>query len=130
MPESSRSHRASAIIVSNQGVKQLVGVPTTFDLPRDIKRAVGDVEVDVHGQRHQNRHRLLISLGANMAFVGPPVLLGLAWQGQGGVERTLELLCQEIHTDMAWSVRASSPEKPYHGAEVGPLRRMDGRQEK
>ncbi len=42
-------------------------------------------------------------MGADMVFVGRPVLWGLAYGGQKGVEKVLELLRTELDTTMALS---------------------------
>ena len=42
-----------------------------------------------------------IALGAKMVFVGRPVLWGLAYDGQKGVERVLEILRLELDMAMA-----------------------------
>jgi len=44
-----------------------------------------------------------LALGADMVFVGRPVLWGLAYGGQKGVEKVLHLLRTELDTTMALS---------------------------
>ena len=41
-----------------------------------------------------------LALGADMVFVGRPALWGLAYDGQKGVEKTLELLKSELDNAM------------------------------
>ena len=41
-----------------------------------------------------------LALGADMVFVGRPALWGLAYDGQKGVERTLDLLRSELDNAM------------------------------
>ncbi len=42
-----------------------------------------------------------LALGADMVFVGRPVLWGLAYDGQKGVEKTLDILREELDRAMA-----------------------------
>lgn len=93
---------AKGIFVSNHGARQLDGVPASIDVLRSIKHAVGDkCEVYLDGGVRNGTDVLkALALGAKMVFIGRPVLWGLTWKGQEGVEITLEMLKKELDTAM------------------------------
>ncbi len=96
---------ADAIIVSNHGARQVDGVPATIDVLHSIRQAVGhrcQVYMD-GGVRLGTDVFKALAMGADMVFVGRPIIWGLAYAGQKGVERTLELLTTEFDTVMALS---------------------------
>ncbi|XP_069810475.1 2-Hydroxyacid oxidase 1 [Dendropsophus ebraccatus] len=95
----------SGILVSNHGARQLDGVPATIDVLEDIVKAVeGKVEVYLDGGIRKGTDVLkALALGAKAVFIGRPVLWGLAYQGQHGVEEVLSILREEFHLAMALS---------------------------
>lgn len=90
------------IIVSNHGGRQLDGVPATLDtLPEVVKAVDGKVPVFVDGGiRHGTDVLKALALGAHAAFIGRPVLWGLAYQGKQGVSDVLEILREEFKVAM------------------------------
>ena len=44
-----------------------------------------------------------LALGAKLVFIGRPITWGLAWAGQKGVEKTLDLVREELDLTMALS---------------------------
>ena len=64
----------------------------------------GGVEVFVDGGVRQGTDVLkALALGARAVFIGRPVLWGLAYGGEGGVERVLEILRDEFRLAMMLS---------------------------
>lgn len=91
------------VFVSNHGARQLDTVPATVDALPAVVAAVGHrVEVYLDGGVTLGTDALkAIALGAKMVFVGRPVLWGLAYDGQKGVEKVLEILKVELDMAMA-----------------------------
>nr|XP_037270962.1 hydroxyacid oxidase 1-like [Rhipicephalus microplus] len=91
-------HGAAAVIVSNHGGRQLDGTPVTIDVLPEIVAAVGD-KMEVYldsGVRTGADVVKALALGARAVFVGRPVLWGLAYYGQQGVERVLQIFREEL----------------------------------
>lgn len=91
------------IIVSNHGARQLDSVPATIEALPEIAEAVGKqlvVMVD-GGIRTGTDVFKAIALGAQLVFVGRPVLYGLAVNGQKGVEDVFTILSKEFDIAMA-----------------------------
>ncbi|XP_073409969.1 2-Hydroxyacid oxidase 1 isoform X2 [Dendrobates tinctorius] len=93
------------ILVSNHGARQLDGVPATLDVLQEIVKAVdGKVEVYLDGGVRKGTDVLkALALGAKAVFIGRPVLWGLAYQGEHGVEEVLNILRDEFRLAMALS---------------------------
>ncbi|KAH7943691.1 hypothetical protein HPB52_010013 [Rhipicephalus sanguineus] len=90
-------------MVSNHGGRQLDCVPATIDVLPDVVRAVGhrcEVYVD-GGVRLGTDVVKAIALGARAVFVGRPVLYGLAYSGEEGVVKVLDILRAETDRAMA-----------------------------
>lgn len=104
-------HGAAAVIVSNHGGRQLDGAePTLLALPR-VAAAVGHlipVLVDGGFRRGTDVVKAL-ALGASAVLIGRPYLWGLALEGQGGVERVVEILRGELVRAMALLGRPTLP---------------------
>ncbi|WP_214406862.1 alpha-hydroxy acid oxidase [Pseudonocardia lacus] len=86
------------IVVSNHGGRNLDGAPATIDvLAEVVEAAAGRAEVLLDGgvRRGTDVVRAL-ALGARAVLVGRPYMFGLAAGGEAGVDRTLELLHNEI----------------------------------
>ncbi|XP_065913038.1 2-Hydroxyacid oxidase 1-like [Dysidea avara] len=98
-------HGVDGIIVSNHGGRQLDGVLATSDVLGEIVEAVeGRVEVYLDGGVRQGTDVLkALALGAKAVFIGRPVLWGLAYQGQTGVEEVLRMVKEEFKLAMALS---------------------------
>ena len=78
-------------------------VPASIDVLDSISRAVAskcEIFLD-SGVRHGNDVIKSLALGAKMVFVGRPALWGLAWDGENGVVKTLEILKAELDRGMA-----------------------------
>ncbi|EIM22812.1 FMN-dependent alpha-hydroxy acid dehydrogenase [Wallemia mellicola CBS 633.66] len=86
------------IIVSNHGARQLDGSCSTLDALPEVVGAVGG-RIPVHldgGIRRGTDIFKAIALGAQHVWIGRPVLWGLAYNGQEGVELALQLLYDEF----------------------------------
>ena len=86
------------ILVSNHGARQLDGVTSTIEaLPEIVAAVQGQVDVYLDGgiRRGTDIFKAL-ALGAKAVFIGRPVLYGLTYDGQAGVERVLEILQDEF----------------------------------
>lgn len=91
-------HGVDGIVVSNHGGRQLNGALATLDaLPEIVEAAKGRIPVHVDGGiRHGTDVFKALALGADFVWVGRPVLWGLAYKGQEGVELCLRLLSDEF----------------------------------
>ncbi|KAF2209421.1 hypothetical protein CERZMDRAFT_47564 [Cercospora zeae-maydis SCOH1-5] len=96
-------HQVDGIVVSNHGGRQLNGALATLDALPEIVEAVGG-KIPIHidgGVRHGTDVFKALALGADFVWIGRPVLWGLAYKGQAGVELCLKLLSDEIKLCMA-----------------------------
>ena len=94
---------ADGIIVSNHGGRQLDGAPSTISALAGVVDAVGasaDVILDSGVRRGADILKAL-ALGARACMIGKAALYGLGAGGQGGVERVLAILRQELDVAMA-----------------------------
>ncbi|CAI8021632.1 Hydroxyacid oxidase 1 [Geodia barretti] len=98
-------HGVQGIIVSNHGGRQLDGVLASIDALGEVVRAVeGRVEVYMDGGVRRGTDVLkALAMGARAVFIGRPVLWGLAYKGQEGVGRVLEILREELKSAMVLS---------------------------
>ena len=96
-------HGADGIIVSNHGGRQLDGAMAALDaLPAVVEAVGGRIPVHIDGGiRHGTDIFKALALGADFCWVGRPVLWGLAYNGQAGVELCLNLLMDEFRLCMA-----------------------------
>ena len=96
------SHGVDGIVVSNHGGRQLDGALATLDaLPEIVAAVKGRIPVHVDGGvRHGTDVFKALALGADFVWVGRPVLWGLAYKGQEGVELCLRLLEEEFRLCM------------------------------
>ena len=94
---------ARGIIVSNHGGRQLDGAPPTCEsLPYVAEAVAGRASVMVDGGIRRGIDVIrALALGADAAFVGRPVLWGLAVGGEEGVARVLALLRAELDVALA-----------------------------
>jgi len=92
------AHGAAGVIVSNHGGRQLDTAPATIEaLPAVVEAVDGRIEVLIDGGIRRGTDVIkALALGARAVAVGRPVLWGLAYDGQRGVERVLELLRSEV----------------------------------
>jgi len=102
-------HGVDGIVVSNHGGRQLNGALATIDALPEVVAAVrsqtgtSGKKIPVHvdgGIRHGTDVFKALALGADFVWVGRPVLWGLAYKGQEGVELALRLLGDEFRLCM------------------------------
>ena len=110
-------HGVDGIVVSNHGGRQLNGAIATLDALPEIVAATGK-RIPVHidgGIRHGTDVFKAVALGADFVWVGRPVLWGLAYKGQEGVELCLRLLSDEFRLCMglAGTVKVGDITKEY-----------------
>lgn len=110
-------HKVDGVVVSNHGGRQLNGALATLDALPEVVEAVGG-RIPVHvdgGIRHGTDVFKALALGADFVWLGRPVLWGLAYKGQEGVEHCLRLLKDEITLCMglAGTVKVSDITKEY-----------------
>ncbi|TKA70192.1 hypothetical protein B0A49_07859 [Cryomyces minteri] len=91
-------HGVDGIVVSNHGGRQLNGALATLDaLPEVVAAVRGKIPVHVDGGiRHGTDVFKALALGADFCWIGRPVLWGLVYKGQEGVELCLRLFSDEI----------------------------------
>lgn len=95
-------HGVDGIVVSNHGGRQLNGALATLDALPEVVAAVAS-KIPVHvdgGVRHGTDVFKALALGADFVWVGRPILWGLAYKGQEGVELCLRLLIDEFRLCM------------------------------
>jgi L-lactate dehydrogenase (cytochrome) len=92
------AHGADGVIVSNHGGRQLEGAMSAVQALPAIADAVGDrIEVVLDGGIRRGADVVRArALGAKACMIGRAWLYGLASEGQSGVERSLEILRDEI----------------------------------
>ena len=95
-------HAVDGIIVSNHGGRQLDGALATLDaLPEVVDAVRGQLPIHIDGGiRHGTDIFKALALGASFVWIGRPVLWGLAYKGQEGVEHCLRLYKDEIRLCM------------------------------
>jgi 4-hydroxymandelate oxidase len=96
-------HGAAGVVVSNHGGRQLDNTPATIDaLPEVVEAVAGRIPVLIDGGiRRGTDVAVALGLGAEAVLVGRPALWGLAWAGEAGVGRALELLAEELRLALA-----------------------------
>lgn len=99
----------SGIWVSNHGGRQLDSAPGTLDMLPEIVHAARVVkkktpaEFGIHldgGVRTGSDVFKALALGADFVYVGRPVIYGLAYGGQQGVELVADILMDELRITM------------------------------
>lgn len=86
------------VLVSNHGARQLDAAPAALEMLPAIRAAAGDrltILID-SGFRRGSHIVIARALGAHMAFLGRPVLYGVAAFGRAGAARAIEILRQEV----------------------------------
>ncbi|ODQ65853.1 FMN-dependent alpha-hydroxy acid dehydrogenase [Nadsonia fulvescens var. elongata DSM 6958] len=91
------------IWVSNHGGRQLdSGLATIDALPEVVKAAGGRVPVHVDGGiRRGGDVFKALALGADFVWLGRPVLWGLKYDGQAGVEKMMGIVTEDFKSTMA-----------------------------
>lgn len=95
-------HGADAIVVSNHGGRQLDSAPSTLEvLPAIAETVKGRIPVlSDGGVRHGSDVFKALALGADLVLVGRPVLWGMSYDGQRGVELAANILERELARTM------------------------------
>jgi 4-hydroxymandelate oxidase len=90
---------AAAVDVSNHGGRQLDRSIAAIDaLPAVVEAVAGRAPVLLDsGIRRGTDVLTALALGARAAMLGRPVLWSLAWGGEAGVGRALDMLAAEVH---------------------------------
>ena len=89
---------ADAIILSNHGGRQLDRAPVPLHMLTEVKRELKD-DLEIHidtGIMHGADVLAALALGADFAYIGRAYLYGLMAGGQEGVERTLQIMQNEM----------------------------------
>ncbi|RUP47406.1 FMN-dependent dehydrogenase-domain-containing protein [Jimgerdemannia flammicorona] len=117
-----------AVVVSNHGGRQLDGVLATIDaLPEVVRAARGRLEVYLDGgiRRGTDVFKAL-ALGAKAVLIGRPVLWGLAYGGEAGLNQVIGILNDEFRLAMALagcsSISEITPEHLAHISEYTTVR--------
>lgn len=93
------------IVVSNHGGRQFDGGRSSIEALPEIVESAGD-RLEVYfdsGVRSGLDVFRALALGARAVFVGRPVHWGLAYDGEAGVRRALEILRAEFDKVLAYS---------------------------
>ena len=95
---------ADAIVVSNQGGRQLDGAPPTIEMLPEIADAAGaHTEVLIDGGIRSGQDIMrACALGARGVLAGRAILYGMAAAGEDGVSRILAILRAEMLSTMAF----------------------------
>ncbi|KAJ5102303.1 oxidoreductase [Penicillium alfredii] len=86
------------VLISNHGGRQLDETPATIDaLPACAQAARGRIRIHVDGGiRSGSDIFKALALGAECCWVGRPMLWGLAYNGEQGVQLMLEIMYKEF----------------------------------
>ncbi len=89
---------ATGVVLSNHGGRQLDGAPPALDLLPDAVSAVGsELEIYIDGGIRRGSDVIkAMALGAAGCMIGRPYLYGLAGGGEKGVDRSIEILQEEM----------------------------------
>ncbi|GAB3193052.1 alpha-hydroxy acid oxidase [Nesterenkonia suensis] len=90
------------IVLSNHGGRQLDRAPIPFHLLPEVVREVGDdLEVTMDtGIMNGADAVAALAMGAKFTFVGRAYLYGLMAGGRAGVDRTIEILSEQVERTM------------------------------
>lgn len=96
-------HGVDGILVSNHGGRQLDAAPATVDaLLECVDAAKGRIPIHMDGGIRKGTDIFIaLALGAECVWVGRPAIWGLAYNGQKGVEKMLEILYEDFRRCMA-----------------------------
>ncbi|KAJ5690369.1 oxidoreductase [Penicillium macrosclerotiorum] len=96
--ETAIEYGCDGVIISNHGGRQLDETPATIDvLASCAKAARGQIRIHIDGGiRSGSDIFKALALGAECCWVGRPMLWGLAYNGQEGVQLMLDILYQEF----------------------------------
>ncbi|GME32030.1 (S)-2-hydroxy-acid oxidase [Neofusicoccum parvum] len=93
-----REWGCDGVVVSNHGGRQLDGTPASIDaLPACVKAAEGKIRVHVDGGIRSGADVFkALALGAECCWIGRPTVWGLAYNGESGVDKVLNILYDEF----------------------------------
>jgi (S)-2-hydroxy-acid oxidase len=96
-------HGCDGVLVSNHGGRQLDGVPATLDaLVECVDAAKGRIPIHMDGGIRKGTDIFIaLALGAKHVWVGRPAIWGLAYDGQNGVEKMLQMMYEDFRRCMA-----------------------------
>ncbi|KAK2590906.1 hypothetical protein QQS21_011404 [Conoideocrella luteorostrata] len=86
------------VIVSNHGGRQLDQTPATIDVLREcVDAANGKIDVHIDGGIRSGTDIFkALALGAKCVWIGRPIIWGLAYDGEAGATKTLDILYTEF----------------------------------
>ncbi|MFC2598963.1 MAG: alpha-hydroxy acid oxidase, partial [Actinomyces massiliensis] len=100
IPDAKRllDHGVDGIILSNHGGRQLDRAPVPFRLLPELVREVGSEATIMIDTGIMNGADIIaaVALGAKFTIIGRAYLYGLMAGGRAGVDRTIEILSEEI----------------------------------
>ena len=117
-----------AIVLSNHGGRQLDRAPVPFELLPSVAREVGDdVEIILDtGIRNGADIVASLALGADFTLIGRAYLYGLMAGGREGVDRTIEILRDQIERTMKLlQVSTIAELEPGHVTQLSRFNRED-----
>ncbi|KAB2573419.1 Oxidase FUB9 [Lasiodiplodia theobromae] len=93
-----REYGCDGVIISNHGGRQLDGTPATIDvLPECVKAGDGKIKIHIDGGIRSGSDMFkALALGADCCWVGRPMLWGLAYDGEAGVAKMLDILYEDF----------------------------------
>lgn len=96
-------HNIDAIVISNHGGRQLDTCRASIEvLPEVMECPLGKMEILVDGGVRRGTDVLkAMAMGAKAVLLGRPVLWGLAYDGENGVRKVLQILKKEFDLAMA-----------------------------
>lgn len=94
-----------AIVVSNHGGRQQDGAISSIRALEPILQAVGgDLEVHLDSGIRSGQDVLkALAMGASGTYIGRAFVYGLGAQGEAGVTKALEVICNELDISMAFT---------------------------
>ncbi|CAO2649293.1 Nn.00g066780.m01.CDS01 [Neocucurbitaria sp. VM-36] len=97
-----REFGCEGVIVSNHGGRQLDGTPATIDVLEEcVEAAAGQIRVHIDGGIRSGVDIFkALALGAECCWVGRPIIWGLAYDGEAGVTKGLDVLYDEFRRCM------------------------------
>ncbi|PLB34243.1 alpha-hydroxy acid oxidase [Aspergillus candidus] len=93
-----REYGVDGVVVSNHGGRQLDDTPATIDvLPECVRAAAGKIPVHIDGGIRTGTDIFkALALGAQCCWIGRPTPWGLAYDGENGVSKVLDILYDEF----------------------------------
>jgi isopentenyl diphosphate isomerase/L-lactate dehydrogenase-like FMN-dependent dehydrogenase len=115
-----KRYGADGVFISNHGGRQLDGIISPLEAIPEIRAATGDrfmVMADGGFRRGADIIKA-VALGADMAFIGRPMLYGISAGGEAGAQHALKILLSEIDRVLALtgvcSIEELTPDLLWH----------------